>query len=790
MKARNSFFLVFVLLFSISVYSQESHGGEPILKQFFTRNFGYRTMFDNQYIQKGNDTYELNSIRSTIDKISLQNLDNANLINDARQKENEENNGISIYGKIINKEVQISDVSKRFRYGDRYFNIIEVSSETAESLQAYFKDFNMTNGATLYIYDALGIMTLGAFTSDNNPKIQITDGFSFMTQPIIGNKIFIELSYPADSNEIPVLNLSSVVHGFKDFRGGAYGTSESCNVNVACNFNGVNDLSKNIKSVGLILANYKGGTNYTYTCSGALMNNGKQDGTPYFLTASHCVGAANLFNTNWRNELLVLFNYEAKTCASNGSDAPSSTSTNSVLGCELLMESSNLNKDFALLKLNTTPQKLSEYRVCYAGWDNSPSSYLSTVFDSYGVHHPKGDAKKISSAFKITPLRKTSVFYGYENNLYGDFLGVKFKWKKGIIEGGSSGSPLFNSFDRLIGTLSTGSDDLKCDNVCTARDEDNNIVFIYCGEAQYSRFSNNFTEMLYWLDPQLKSIQSIGPYCPNSSINIAYNPGAYPAPYTPSQVNGRSEWPADVNRVFIDHLSQTFGKIILSNYPTTSYSTWGLHLISENSKLMTVHGLLTPGGYEANTKLKGIYKIDDCNKLKYIDDNVILQPKNPLATIANGLYFIEVNVIALEDDKVIIFVQQTETINYKATRQNGEVQTYKLINDKWIFESWTKLYENYTDLLSGKKYYDFIDYSDGHLIAYNVKAKFIESYFLNNGIWSSVYKQIFSFPFFANLKNNKLFITEREMYNSSTVSDYAKNKIYIYEFKNNSPVFQ
>ena len=44
-------------------------------------------------------------------------------------------------------------------------------------------------------------------------------------------------------------------------------------------------------------------------CTGALVNNTAEDGTPYFLTANHCLGNPN----SW----VYYFNHESSTCGGN-----------------------------------------------------------------------------------------------------------------------------------------------------------------------------------------------------------------------------------------------------------------------------------------------------------------------------------------------------------------------------------------------------------------------------------------------------------------------------------------
>lgn len=99
------------------------------------------------------------------------------------------------------------------------------------------------------------------------------------------------------------------------------------------------------------------------------------------------------------------------------------------------------------------------------------------------------------------------------------------KWTLGIMEGGSSGSPLFNQNHHIVGDLSGGSF-----GNCTASD------------AYYAKLSHSWTDyndkseqLKYWLDPDTSNIASLDGYSPtglfvraplssDQSINLYPNP--------------------------------------------------------------------------------------------------------------------------------------------------------------------------------------------------------------------------------------------------------------------------
>ena len=75
-------------------------------------------------------------------------------------------------------------------------------------------------------------------------------------------------------------------------------------------------------------------------CTGSLVNNTANDGTPYFLTANHCLGNPNTWT--------YYFNHESSTCS--GSTGPTN---NSISGGTLLV--ANGGADVALIELSSTP---------------------------------------------------------------------------------------------------------------------------------------------------------------------------------------------------------------------------------------------------------------------------------------------------------------------------------------------------------------------------------------------------------------------------------------------------
>jgi lysyl endopeptidase len=297
-----------------------------------------------------------------------------------------------------------------------------VYAENAVSLNLTFNRFLLPEGARLFIYNKAKDDIVGAFTSNNNQYHGMLG-----TTIISGDKITIEYYEPRNAEFKGELSISTVTYGYRNLYKYAkgFGDAGSCNINVACSLG--DDWKKQISSVAVIIVNGN------EACTGALINNTCNDGTPYFLTANHCLGS-NI--STW----VFRFNWESPDCLPSVNGPKNMT----VAGASLKANSSK--SDFALLQLNDAPP--ISYNVHYAGWDRT----INIPDTQFVVHHPSGDVKKIS--FNYDSAYKT-LWNGAE-------VWQITKWDTGTTEPGSSGSPLFNNKGQVIGQLYGGT--AACNN--------------------------------------------------------------------------------------------------------------------------------------------------------------------------------------------------------------------------------------------------------------------------------------------------------------------------------------
>lgn len=312
---------------------------------------------------------------------------------------------------------------------------VRIHSENALSLNLIFDKYHLADGAQLFIYTPDKHQILGAFTSENNH-----DSGILATAILDGDSIIVEYIEPKGcAGEI---SIGKVNHGFKDIRKlPSFGISETCEVDVNCTKD-AEERSK--RSVALIVFN--GET----LCSGSLINNTANDGTPYLLSAAHCIAFDNRKTANEMAATSVFyFNYETPHCF----DKIQGSLEMSLSGASIAKIQEKT--DLLLLLLDENPP--ADYNTYYAGWN------ISSTIDGpvYTIHHPEGDVKKISKS-NSAPTSNTfdccSDNIVFASNSHWDVDG----WKYGITEGGSSGAPLFNSNHQIIGALSGGYEPSGC----------------------------------------------------------------------------------------------------------------------------------------------------------------------------------------------------------------------------------------------------------------------------------------------------------------------------------------
>ncbi len=211
----------------------------------------------------------------------------------------------------------------------------------------------------------------------------------------------------------------------------------ACHVDASC----VTDA--NVRNDGKAVARmvFTESAGKSFLCTGSLLNDRVGSLTPIFATANHCIhtqAAASSLETFWF--------YYPPTCG-----APPAVALRVSGGATLLF--ADFDTDFALLRL-AVPAPAG---AMFLGWDPAPLLQGQPIF---GLHHPDGSFQRYSSGTfdALVRIRDSGSGAVFANPFSRVLL------TQGILEGGSSGSPLLTLPGSFRGTL-FGSPDT---NACTA----------------------------------------------------------------------------------------------------------------------------------------------------------------------------------------------------------------------------------------------------------------------------------------------------------------------------------
>ncbi len=362
---------------------------------------------------------------------------------------------------------------------------VELASPGAFSLGVVFQEFDVPSGSRVFLYDPDRRHLLGAYGEhDENPNGMLA------IQPLPGDRVVIEYDEPAGTRETPRLVVGGVIHDYRDVLAhlAAGGLEQvACLVDINC------PAGANHQDVKRAVVWMCGGGG---CCSGSILNNTAEDGTPYLLTANHCGDMTNG---------VFVFQYERTGCGSG-----SSSQSRTLSGATLLRSSTTF--DAQLYRLNQTPPET--YEPFLAGWSLDPGVDAPVV----GISHPGGMPKKIQIAHTDPFLSNTNWAVTYD---------------VGMVQPGSSGSPLFDPEKRVIGALSTGT------NPCGSN---------FAGYGRFDRFYAT-GGLATWLDPLGWGVSGIDGYDPFQPYARTYNgDGLNPeilSTATPPQLG--AQWTADID---------------------------------------------------------------------------------------------------------------------------------------------------------------------------------------------------------------------------------------------------
>jgi PKD repeat protein len=456
-----SLFLFFIIL-QVSLFSQYNSGGLPISS--------------------------LTELGSNYQVVQMPSFDVSKMM----QEDNLNAGKVGIpfrYGKVfeVNYDLKNSGTWETLSDGSKVWRLA-IRSENSISLNLFYKEFFMPKGAMLYLYNSDKSELLGAFSELNN-----TDDRFFSTAPTLGETTVLEYYEPVYSKGKGKLNISQVVHAYRDIYGYLTTDELACNININCPVGAPWIEQK--RSITRITFS-QGGSGYL--CTGSLINNSLQNRSLLYLTANHC-------EPDNHASMVFYFNYENPTCYGSGGPLNQTLS-----GATL--KSTNYATDFRLVQINgTMPAAFNGY---FNGWDRSGTQPTNEV----AIHHPGGANKKIS--FDNNPATTSS---GFGGRLVNGFWQVV--WDLGMTEGGSSGCPLYDQNKRVVGQ-NLGGIASQCENPQAVYK-----VFGKFSESWgYGGSSGN--QLKDWLDPNnsgitildgINDLQGVAPFA-NFTCDTQYLP--------------------------------------------------------------------------------------------------------------------------------------------------------------------------------------------------------------------------------------------------------------------------
>ncbi len=345
---------------------------------------------------------------------------------------------------------------------------MEIRNENALSLQVSFEKFRVPEGAELFLYNDDMTRIAGAFTKRN-----IRDDLQFVVADFRGNHVILEYFEPDNPEYEGQLIIGSLGQGYEDPFQAKSASTEFININCP-----IGKDAQLIKHAVCRMV-FRSGPYQSY-CSGSLINNVKQDETPYFLTANHCISTSTEASS-----LITYYNYEISGCTGDTADYKTLTG-----GASLL--TTGQSSDFTLLKLNESVP--GSYQPYYAGWN----AYDSADIYVTSVHVPFQQTKKISIDYDSIFSSPIEVTWDDESvSPVGSHWVVFFD--QGKTMGGSSGGPLFNKRNQILGQLHGGDED-----------------YDFFGKMYYSYKTKNTTypSLRSFLDPDSTAVMELGGYTP------------------------------------------------------------------------------------------------------------------------------------------------------------------------------------------------------------------------------------------------------------------------------------
>jgi len=374
----------------------------------------------------------------------------------------------------LSKRAQpISNGAIRITPDGGYVFTTAVTSPGASAMRLHFTDFWIPQAAELYLFTMDGEV-FGPYKYRGPHE----DG-DFWSHTLMGDTVVMQILHTGTVSQQDLedtwFNLEDIGYLGEKFRRGLYGDDSTdkafCQYNASCVINNsctshpaVNDAESAVAHMQWVSGAF---LNW---CSGGLIGDRAGTGTPYFLTANHCLNK-NKDAKNLENFFQLTANCGTTTCDDvfdTRNNHPQSLRT---FGSSV--KASGSTSDYTLLELNESPPAGS----VLMGWESAPVSDNDMI---YRVSHP-GGAPQAFSSHEVDTSAGTCQGISHTNWIYS-------RDQTGATEGGSSGSPVVNAAGKVVGQL-TGSCGTNTGNPCDAV---NNATI----DGAFSAYFNNVSQFL------------------------------------------------------------------------------------------------------------------------------------------------------------------------------------------------------------------------------------------------------------------------------------------------------
>ncbi len=407
-----------------------------------------------------------------------------------------------------------------------------VRAEEAEGIIIFFDELYIPEDGELFVYTE-NREQLQVFTHDTNPQ-----GGAYSSTALYQEEIILEYIQYDPAGEEARIKISDIGYIYRTKS--ALEDDLSCFINVNCE-EALDWQPQKNGVVGLTISIPEGRSREWYICSGSLVNNMRQDLTPYILTANHCIEG---YDQQTFTTIQVDF-FKESAASDCFIQSYTSSQTKTLTGAALVADVPlNGASDGTLLKL--TQDIPASWEVYYNGWDARGIAATSGV----SVHHPNGMVKKIST-FNRTLQSDGRLYMGN-----GEYTAANSHWRvywaettngQSVTAGGSSGSPVFNQNGLIVGTLTGGES--YCDDAGKAD---------WYGKFSYhwDQYSDSKQHFKNYLDPDNTGTLVLNGYDPHA-VNFTAAPVATAATNV-SQSTFTANWNAldNATKYFLDVYSK------------------------------------------------------------------------------------------------------------------------------------------------------------------------------------------------------------------------------------------